>query len=76
MTGTPEANSFPARSPGDHHGSPRTKRRLMVHHGTDQADRTAFTGNVSERGLFLRTGKALAPDEIRPGRKILIPLSS
>jgi len=49
---------------GDNRASPRAKRRLMVKYGTEKADRTAFTGDVSESGLFLRTNAVLAPGTV------------
>ena len=39
----------------------RTKRRLMVRFGQQAADRTAFTKNLSETGLFLQTNHVFAP---------------
>ena len=42
-------------------GRGRMKRRLMVRFGTQAADRTAFTKNLSETGLFLQTNHVVAP---------------
>ena len=42
-------------------GRDRTKRRLMVRFGTAAADRTAFTKNLSETGLFLQTNSVVPP---------------
>ena len=42
-------------------GTGRTRRRLMVKYGTDKADRTAFTKNLSETGLFIGTNNVFKP---------------
>ena len=42
-------------------GNGRTRRRLMVKYGTDKADRTAFTKNLSETGLFIGTNNVFKP---------------
>jgi hypothetical protein len=39
----------------------RTRRRLMVRYGTTEANKTAFTKNVSDTGLFLQTNSVLRP---------------
>ena len=39
----------------------RAKRRLMVKFGTSTADKTAFTKNVSESGMFLHTNHVFKP---------------
>jgi Tfp pilus assembly protein PilZ len=39
----------------------RAKRRLMVKFGTSAADKTAFTKNVSETGLFVQTNSVFKP---------------
>ena len=39
----------------------RAKRRLMVRFGTSNADKTAFTKNVSETGLFVQTNSVFKP---------------
>lgn len=39
----------------------RAKRRLMVRYGTSTADKTAFTKNVSETGLFVQTNSVFKP---------------
>ena len=39
----------------------RAKRRLMVRFGTSTADKTAFTKNVSETGLFVQTNAVFKP---------------
>lgn len=44
-------------------GRGRTKRRLMVRFGAPAADRTAFTKNLSETGLFLQTNNVVAPGQ-------------
>ena len=42
-------------------GTGRTRRRVMVKYGTDKADRTAFTKNLSETGLFIGTNNVFKP---------------
>jgi hypothetical protein len=37
------------------------RRRLMVKFGTSKADRTGFTKNVSETGLFIHTNTIFQP---------------
>ena len=39
----------------------RAKRRIMVRFGQSAADKTAFTKNVSETGLFLQTNQVFKP---------------
>lgn len=39
----------------------RAKRRLMVRFGTSAAEKTAFTKNVSETGLFVQTNSVFKP---------------
>ncbi len=39
----------------------RAKRRMMVRYGTSNADKTAFTKNVSETGMFLQTNTVFPP---------------
>jgi len=39
----------------------RARKRVMVRYGTRAADKTAFTRNISERGLFLQTNSLMAP---------------
>lgn len=39
----------------------RTKRRLMVRYGTSTLDKTAFTKNLSETGMFLQTNSVFKP---------------
>jgi Tfp pilus assembly protein PilZ len=39
----------------------RAKKRLMVKYGLDKADRTAFTKNVSEAGMNLKTNHVFKP---------------
>ena len=39
----------------------RERRRVMVRYGTRATDKTAFTRNISERGLFLQTHQVMAP---------------
>ena len=47
--------------PGDKRIANRAKRRLMVRYGTSSAEKTAFTRNVSETGLFVQTNQVLKP---------------
>lgn len=47
--------------PGDKRNRARAKRRLMVRFGTSTPDRSAFTKNLSETGLFLQTNNVFAP---------------
>jgi uncharacterized protein (TIGR02266 family) len=39
----------------------RARRRVMVRYGTRATDKTAFTRNISERGLFVQTNSVMAP---------------
>jgi hypothetical protein len=39
----------------------RSLRRVMVRYGTRTPDRTAFTKNVSETGMFLQTNSVFKP---------------
>jgi len=39
----------------------RAKRRLMVRYGTSVAEKTAFTKNVSETGLYVQTNNVFKP---------------
>jgi Tfp pilus assembly protein PilZ len=39
----------------------RAKRRVMVRYGTRAPDKTAFTKNVSETGMFLQTNQVMRP---------------
>ena len=39
----------------------RARRRLMVRYGTGSPEKTAFTRNVSDTGLFLQTNSVLRP---------------
>lgn len=50
-----------ARSSSDNRIAPRAPRRLMVKYGPSAPDKTAFTQNISETGLFLRTNMVHAP---------------
>lgn len=47
--------------PGEKRVLNRTKRRLMVRYGTSAAEKTAFTRNVSETGLFVQTNQVFNP---------------
>ena len=48
-------------SPSDKRSHNRAKRRMMVRYGASAADKTAFTKNVSETGLFLKTNQVFKP---------------
>ena len=39
----------------------RTRKRIRVRYGVDKADRTGFTQNVSETGLFVKTNNVFKP---------------
>lgn len=39
----------------------RAKRRMMVRYGVATPDKTAFTKNLSETGLFLQTNQVFKP---------------
>jgi Tfp pilus assembly protein PilZ len=39
----------------------RAKRRMMVRYGVSAADKTAFTKNLSETGMFLQTNQVFKP---------------
>jgi Tfp pilus assembly protein PilZ len=39
----------------------RAKRRVMVRYGTRTTEKTAFTKNVSETGMFLQTNAVFKP---------------
>lgn len=39
----------------------RAKRRMLVRYGLSTAEKTAFTRNVSETGLFLQTNQVFKP---------------
>lgn len=60
MAGSGRANSRAAAN-SELRSDDRAKRRLMVRFGVDIPDKTGFTGNVSEGGLFIRTNAALRP---------------
>ncbi len=47
--------------PKDARRAKRAKRRLLVRYGTSAADKTAFTKNVSESGLFVQTNQVFRP---------------
>ena len=47
--------------PKDKRNINRAKRRVMVRFGTSAADKTAFTKNVSETGLFVQTNSVFKP---------------
>ena len=60
MTGGSGA-SGQGRSSADNRIAPRSRRRLMVRYGVNGPEKTGFTGNVSETGLYLRTNAVFAP---------------
>jgi Tfp pilus assembly protein PilZ len=47
--------------PNDKRTQNRARRRLMVRYGQGSADKTAFTRNLSETGLFLQTNSVYKP---------------
>ena len=47
--------------PNENRRPKRAKRRIMVRYGLSTADRTAFTKNLSETGLFLQTNQVFKP---------------
>ena len=47
--------------PNDKRRPNRAKRRILVRYGLSTADRTAFTKNLSETGLFLQTNQVFKP---------------
>lgn len=51
MAEKPRSNSRPSRA----------KRRLLVKYGLSTADKTAFTKNLSETGLFIQTNSVFKP---------------
>ena len=42
-------------------GATRAKRRLMVRFGIQMPEKTGFTKDISETGLFIRTNSVLPP---------------
>lgn len=49
---------------------PRSKKRVMIRYGQTKADRTAFTKDVSARGIQLKTNNVFSP-----GTTVLVELS-
>jgi len=47
--------------PNDKRTHNRAKRRMMVKYGLSAAEKTAFTKNVSETGLFIMTNQVFKP---------------
>jgi len=47
--------------PNDKRTHSRAKRRMMVRYGLSTAEKTAFTRNVSETGLFVQTNQVFKP---------------
>ena len=47
--------------PNDKRTRNRARRRMMVRYGLSSADKTAFTRNVSETGMFLQTNQVFKP---------------
>jgi len=39
----------------------RTRKRIRARYGVESADRTAFTQNVSETGVFIKTNNVFKP---------------
>lgn len=50
-----------AEGPNRKHRPGRAKRRIMVKYGLSTADKTAFTKNLSETGLFILTNQVFKP---------------
>ena len=48
-------------NPSDKRNHNRARRRMMVKYGVSAAEKTAFTKNVSETGLFLQTNQVFKP---------------
>jgi Tfp pilus assembly protein PilZ len=49
------------RRESDKRAHNRAKRRIMVRYGASAAEKTAFTKNLSETGLFLQTNQVFKP---------------
>ena len=47
--------------PGDKRTRNRAKRRMMVRYGLSTPEKTAFTKNLSETGLFIMTNQVFRP---------------
>ena len=47
--------------PSDSRETNRARRRMMVRYGVSRLEKTGFTGNVSETGLFVRTNMVMPP---------------
>ena len=45
----------------DNRSRERSLKRLMVRYGVDKADRTAFTKNLSETGIYVKTNAVFKP---------------
>lgn len=45
----------------DNRVTDRAKRRLTCRFGVDKADKTGFTMNLSETGVFIKTNSVFAP---------------
>jgi Tfp pilus assembly protein PilZ len=50
-----------ALKPNDKRRGSRARRRIMVKYGLSTADKTAFTKNLSETGLFIQTNSVFKP---------------
>jgi hypothetical protein len=50
-----------AAKPGDKRARNRAKRRIMVRYGLGTADKTGFTKDLSDTGMFLKTNQAFKP---------------
>ncbi len=48
----------------DKRGRHRTRRRVLVRYGVDRPEKTAFTQNLSEGGLYLKTNSVFAPGTV------------
>jgi hypothetical protein len=50
--------------PKDKRARHRTRRRVMVRYGVERPEKTAFTQNLSEGGLYLKTNSVFAPGTV------------
>ena len=62
-TGRSGANARPGAAPGkaENRHTLRARLRLMVRFGTTVPEKTGFTKNVSESGLFIHTNQVFPP---------------
>lgn len=70
MTDDPKGPPKPPHEPGERdrkRSIQRARKRLMVRYGVTAPERTAFTKNISETGLFINTNLV-----VRPGTTIMV----